>query len=192
MTKVWAVLAGLMALSGCWKEAPKQANLSMTSYSYSPVLVTDAEVEGLRIPIGTSVVTGNAEDASIPRDLGIYSLSWSAGHKDTVTVSVEWVELLTDRAWQASLEISPDDLFRNMRNAASITLIFGANGRFIAGTEPSDVGEGKDIAQVCGTRTPEKDRDVSAEANAHAQLTEALRFEYPPVPDQPPCPEPSQ
>lgn len=191
MTKVWAALMAMLALTGCWKETPTQANLSMTSYSYSPVLVTEAKVEGLKIPFNTKVVTGEAENANIPRNLGTYTLSWSAGNKDTVAVSAKWVELLTDRAWEASLEVSPDDLLRNSLNTASITLIFGPNGQFVAGTDPSGAGSGKDLASECGTRTPTQDRDISAEVDAHALLAEALRFDYPPVPDQTTCPEPA-
>ncbi|WP_114962888.1 hypothetical protein [Tritonibacter mobilis] len=191
MTKVWAALMAMLALTGCWKETPTQANLSMTSYSYSPVLVTEAKVEGLKIPFNTKVVTGEAENANIPRNLGTYTLSWSAGNKDAVAVSAKWVELLTDRAWEASLEVSPDDLLRNSLNTASITLIFGPNGQFVAGTDPSDTGSGKDLASECGTRTPTQDRDISAEVDAHALLAEALRFDHPPVPDQTTCPEPA-
>jgi len=186
------LLLGMLALGGCWQEAPTQAGQSMTSYSFSPVLVTDSNVEGLRRLLRPRVVFGHAEDTSEPRNISVEYLYWSAGHKDTVTVTAEWVELLTDRAWQASLEISPDDLFRNSRNAASITLVFGPNGLLVAGTDSSDPDPGKDLAHVCGTRVPAQDRDISAEVNEHALLKTALTLQFPPVPDQTTCPEPQE
>jgi len=186
------LLLGMLALGGCWQKAPTQAVFSMTSYSFSPVLVTETNVEGLNIPPRPRVVSGQAEDTSEPRDLGVTLVYWSAGHKDTVAVTAEWVELLTDRAWQASLEVSPEDLLRDSRNAASITLVFGPNGLLVAGTDSSDPGPGKDLAHVCGTRVPAQDRDISVEVNKHAKLASTLSFDFPPVPDQTTCPEPQE
>lgn len=164
----------------------------MSSLRASPVLVTSAEVEGVMVlPIADVVVAADAEDPEVPRNLGTYLMGWSAGGQDSITLRARWVELLTDRAWEASATISPRDLELNGNDTAELTLIFGPHGQMVVASDPlPQDGPRRDVAQVCGQRIPAADRDVSAEANSIARLASTLAFDYPPLPAETICPEP--
>jgi hypothetical protein len=191
-----AVRAALVAtaLGGCWAEGPTTLGFAMSSFSWSPVLVTEAKVEGIApLPIKALVVAASAEDLSVPRDLGTYSMDWAAGANDSVTVHATWVELLTDRAWEAAVDISPRDLTQRHAGTASLTLVFGPHGEMIVASDPlPDEGPRRDLVQVCGQRKPSADRDIAAEADAIAQLASTLALTFPPVPTDTRCPEPRE
>ena len=187
-------LALTLTLAGCWSKPPRILQFSMSSFSYSPVLVLGAEVDGVSdLPIFETVVAAAAEDLDVPRDLGIYSMDWSAGGRDTVTVRAQWVELRTDTAWQAEAVIAPQDLERYQEWSAELTVVFGPHGQMIVASDPMpDQGPRRDLVQVCGQRLPEADRDVSAGIDAIGGLARALARDYAPVPASTPCPEPQE
>lgn len=192
MIRPVAAVLLVLALGGCWEKAPTTLNLSLSTFSYSPVLMTAVEVEGMA-PLDTVVVASRAEDPDLPRSLGLYSMNWSAGGKNRVTVRARWVELLTDKAWEAAIDIAPRDLTRPREGTAILTLVFGPHGQLLVASDPISPAEPRrDLAQVCGTRAPSADRDISAEVDAIAQLASTLALDFPPVPDATPCPEPTE
>ncbi|WP_066710000.1 hypothetical protein [Celeribacter ethanolicus] len=191
MTMRFLALAGTLLLSGCIPSGPKRVDLSMTSFSYSPVLITQADIADVyREPIPT--VRFGMADIEAPRSTETMSLTRPLSGTDEFQITAQWVELLTNRAWQASVTVDPRELTTIRDDRVDLILIFGANGHLVIGSDDDSKHINKDVAETCGLRVPEADRDVAAEANAHAKLASALAFEYPPVPTDAPCPEPAQ
>jgi len=183
------VLTVALFLSGCISSGPKRVVLSMSSFSYSPVLVTEARVADIYFRSVPSVTLGMA-DVGLPRSSGHMYLSRPLSGAEDFQISVRWVEMLTNRAWRASITVNPKDLTVKRDDLVSLILIFGANGYFVVGSDNGGEHITKDVAQTCGERVPEEDRDVAAEVNKHAKLASALALDYAPVPDQTICPEP--
>jgi hypothetical protein len=183
------VLTVALFLSGCISSGPKRVALSMSSFSYSPVLATEVQVADIYFQNRPSVTLGMA-DVGLPRSTGHMYLSRPLSGAEDFQISVHWVEMLTNRAWRASVLVDPKELTVEYDNVVSLILIFGANGYFAVGSDDASEYMTKDVVQTCGERVPEEDRDVAAEVNKHAKLASALALDYAPVPDQTICPEP--
>jgi len=184
-------LTGALLLNDCMPSGPKRVDLSMSSFSYSPVLVTEAQVADIYYHNNPLVTLGMAE-VGLPRSTGHMMLARPLSGSKDFEISVRWVEMLTNRAWRASVTVDPKDLTAEHDDWVSIILIFGANGHFVVGSDYGTEHITKDVVQVCGERDPEADRDVAAEVNKHAKLASALALDYAPVPDQTTCPAPVQ
>lgn len=185
-----AMFGVMVAVAGCQTEAPQEMAFSLTSYQSSPALVAAVLVgERSAIPLPT-VVFGMADTGEV-RSTSTERLRWD-GASGSVQVKAQWIEMLTNRAYEAQTTVKVADLFHSQPDVVDLTLIIGPNGLMLIGSDPLPTeGPPRDVARVCGTRVPAQDRAIAAEANDHAKLTEALALTYPPVPPDSECPEPA-
>jgi len=154
-----AVIGGLLT----YRQLAQQhlyLSLSFGAYRASPVVLTDFAIEQDLGPIPPTAVSGDA-DGEMPRTAGGAAISApiDVGRDGKWLVSARWVELPTDKAWTAQVEVPVDALIISY-SAYTLTVIFGPNGELLigsdkAGNQPSDR---VDIVRVCGTRTPSADR----------------------------------
>ncbi|WP_415919331.1 hypothetical protein [Tateyamaria sp. SN6-1] len=185
-------IAAVLMLSACFDSAPEQLSLSYGAHAPSPVMVLSFTVNAAPEPATPLVVFG-AADSGYPRTSGTRTGGSWPGDGGTASISATWVELLTDRAYSATLDVPTADLPRSASDAAQVAAIFGPNGLLVlAGDSVETMPEYINIAQACGTRAPAQDQDFAAAPLAHARLTEALAVAHPPVPATTTCPEPAQ
>jgi len=135
-------------------------DLSFGALSASPVVLTDFAIEQELAPIPPTAVGGDVDD-EMPRTGGGAALSapFDVGHDGKWLVSARWVELPTDKAWTAQVEV-PVDALTISYSAYMLMVIFGPNGELLigsdkAGNQPSDR---VDVVRICGNRTPSADR----------------------------------
>lgn len=186
-----AILVAALALASCVDE-PRNLRLGFNSYWASPVVLTEVLLNGQPVGFMPEVVAGRADNGEPRFPGGIYSIDYPPGNGE-VRVKASWVELLTRRAYAAEVSAPLDAFRRDEPDSIYIVPIFGPNGLLILMSDPHARSETdfdtNDVAQVCGTRTPEADTDFAARRNDYAGLEEALASDYPPV-GAPVCPDP--
>lgn len=163
-----AALALLVALLGIGAlatgfpaaQTASQLALSFNSYQASPVVLTDFSIEQDLAPVPPTLIAG-AADHEMPRLMGGAAISAPLDlHGDGIwLVSARWVELSTDKAWTARIEV-PIQALDVAYDATTLLVVFGPNGEMLIGSDkigdqPSDR---VDVARVCGVRTPGADR----------------------------------
>ena len=187
---VLAVLALVALVPGCRDGSAAGLGVAETTYRATPVVIetfTVGDVDTIRgLP---RVVAGGADTTRGRRGGG--PSTYGVAVRDPLELEVAWVELLTDRAYAASLELDPADLPRGPTGAPSLVVVIGPNGLLLVADDAGGVQ--RDAAAVCAPRAPERDtawrrRDPLSLPG----LTEALADDYPPVRPDPRCPEPGR
>ncbi len=183
-----------LALAAC-KEGrdPERLDLNFGSFEASPAILLDFRINGKTLGHFPTVESSRA-DTETPRGNGGASLSYPPGDPPgRITITAEWVELFTHKAWRAEFDLRTADFtWHEVLDQIRVTPVFGPNGLIIIASDPipksADVVT-KDIARLCGTRAPEADFDFARRPDQIAQLPELLEFDFPPVTD-PECPYP--
>lgn len=191
--KAWlAASVAAFALLACQGNAgdPRSLLLEYGTYAASPVVLLDVQINGQPVPMSPVIFT--LADQETPRASYSHLLSFPpAPAPGTVTVSVTWVELLTDQAWQAEVT-APLAAFDRDTTIDQIRMapVFGPNGLMILISDPVPTSATNipqvDVARVCGTRQPAADFDYTADPG-ELGLTELLQFDFPAV-TSPECP----
>ncbi|SFR34042.1 hypothetical protein [Litoreibacter janthinus] len=187
-----AVLFAAATLAGCKTSQGSDAlALSFSAYKTTPVMVTHFSIEKPLAPT-PPFIPGGIADEGPPRFAGVSSgdAPVDRGADGVWQVSARWVELTTDRAWEASVDVPVDEVNIDL-GAYSLTVIMGPNGLLLigsdlAGTQKSDM---KDIARSCGARVPEDDKAWRLETEAHTGLKTIMSAPRGPV-TNPECPTP--
>lgn len=186
-----AVPLAALALASCVDE-PRNMTLGFNSYWASPVVLTEVLLNGQPVGFMPEVVAGAADNGEPRFPGGTYAVDYPTGG-GKVQVEARWVELLTDRAYAAEVSAPVGEFRRDEPDTIYIVPIFGPNGLLILMSDPYPRSatdfDTKDVAQVCGARTPEADTDFAARRNEFAGLEDALASDYPPV-TAPVCPDP--
>lgn len=193
MTKALLITLTLM---GAWPAHadPDEMLLGFGSYASTPVIITGFRLND-RQPIHFPMLENSEVDQLRPRvGSGRYALAYPKGADDQrLRIKAEWVELLSNRAWQAELDVEIARLDRARPDQVALMPVFGPNGEFLITSDPVPDPAGKvilnDVLRTCGSRNPAKDHDYRAAPSAIAGLAEALSFTYPPASD-PACPAP--
>ncbi len=185
-------LITLFALSGCGLGGPDGMSLAFSTTSGNPVVVTAFRVNGQDVLLQPTETYGTA-DVSRPRiGAGQMSLGYPKGNDaKTMQIDATWVELLTQKAWQAQVDVPLDQLQQIPSNRVEYMPVFGASGHLLITSDPlptADSAPINDVASACGTRRAEADTDFAENPGALPGLAEALAFAYP-APAPSPCPE---
>ena len=186
-------VAALLGLGGQAASAADYLALSFGAYRSSPVLLTHFSVETALAPTPEMVVSGAAEGA-IPRTAGssAVNLPRDAGRDGKWTVSAQWIELQTNRAYRADLTV-PIAALTEVYSAYELNVIFGPNGLMILGSDW--VGNRKadrvDLVAGCGVRVPGSDRNWGQETGKFTQLPH-VRRNMSAVPSRTVCPAPGR
>ena len=186
-------VAALLGLGGQAASAADYLALSFGAYRSSPVLLTHFAIERALAPTPEMVVSGAAE-REMPRTAGssAVSLPRDAGRDGKWTVSAQWIELQTNRAYRADLTV-PITSLTEVYSAYELNVVFGPNGLMILGSDkvgnrPSDR---VDLVAGCGDRVPAADRAWGQETGRFTQLPQ-VRGHMLPVPARTVCPAPSR
>ncbi len=194
MKRMYIVMSGALALTVIggiltYRQLAQQIyslDLSFGAYSASPVVLTDFAIEQDLGPIPPTAVSGVADD-EMPRVAGGAALSapLDVGRDGKWLVSARWVELPTDKAWTAQVEV-PVDALTISYSAYMLMVLFGPNGELLigsdkAGNQPSDR---VDVVRVCGTRTPSADRAWQQDTGFLPEVA-IIMEEFTPEPDKP-------
>ena len=160
-------------------------DLAFGSYESSPAVVTHLSFEQPLHPIPATVASSAAD---VPGTLGgrtsgasVLSPPSDQDRDGAWTIRVQWVELVTSEAYQATAVV-PVERVTILGNAARIGILIGPDGELlIASDEATPEPSGyHDMARVCGMRVPEADEDLRRD--------EELRFRLAPILDPPPPP----
>lgn len=177
-------LLAVMGLAGggslaLWLSTPphRAVSLGFQAYRTAPAVVTQFAIEQPLTPIQPLIASGSA-DINIPRDSAggsVLSLPNDVGGDGTWTISVEWVELPTDKAWTASATIAIEDLVRDT-STYHLLVILGPNGELLIGSDEArpDRSAQNDLARVCGTRVPAADKAWRLETGQFPELPRLL------------------
>ena len=189
-----AITALALLAAGCGSAgAAEYLALSFGAYRSAPVLVTHFAIEKPLAPTPEMVVSGAAENA-VPRTSGssAISLPRDAGGDGKWTVSAQWIELQSGRAYRADLPV-PISALSEVSRAAELNVIFGPNGLMILGSDR--VGNRKadrvDLVAGCGDRVPGSDRNWGQETGKFTQLPH-VRRNMSAVPSRTVCPAPGR
>lgn len=183
----WVLLTCLPLLSaGCrTAEANDMMTLTFSVYESTPVVLTHFSMEQPLGPIMEKIVS-HSVDVGEARSGGgaVISAPLDVDGDGFWHLSALWVELPTDRAWQAEVDIPYRDLTVS-REAYRVNVIFGPNGQLLIGSDrignkPSDQ---VDIVQVCGSRAPQADRAWRKELNRFPELPIIMKDNPPVSPD---------
>ena len=186
-------VAVLLGLGGQAASAADYLALSFGAYRSSPVLLTHFSVETALAPTPEMVVSGAAEGA-MPRTAGssAVNLPRDAGRDGLWTVSAQWIELQTNRAYRADLTV-PIAALTEVYSAYELNVVFGPNGLMILGSDR--VGNRKadrvDLVAGCGDRVPGSDRNWGQETGKFTQLPH-VRRNMSAVPSRTVCPAPGR
>lgn len=189
-----AITALALLASGCGSAgAAEYLALSFGAYRSAPVLVTHFAIEKPLAPTPEMVVSGAAENA-VPRTSGssAISLPRDAGGDGKWTVSAQWIELQSGRAYRADLPV-PISALSEVSRAAELNVIFGPNGLMIIGSDkPGNQPSARvDLVAGCGDRAPRSDRAWGKETGRFPQLPQ-IRQHMRPVPAKTICPAPAR
>lgn len=185
MMRALGILFATLLLSACRLGGdPSGVVVSFSTYASTPVVVTEFSLNGTNLGLLPIVAVGLA-DQDHPRlaGTGEMSVGYPKGGS-TLRLEAEWVELLTDRAWRAQVDVAVDTLETIPTDRVRLMPIFGPNGLMIVASDPvptsqSDTRE-NDVARICGTRHETGDTDFAAKPREYPGLFEALERSYPP------------
>ena len=176
-------LAALLLVPGCLPgQEPPSYGLSLGSDAASPVVVTALAVNGQPLRLVPQLIDARS-DKEMPRGQGLISIAYPPGDGQNLRLDVEWVELLTRRAYAASAEVPLADLERRETGSVYFAPVFGTGGLMRITSDPVPGSDGaqpfRDLLAVCGTRDPASDRDYAADPGALPGLDVILTYPRP-------------
>ena len=174
------------AVSGCRADQTISLSSGVSALSQNPVYVTELLLDDKGFVLIPTVSHGGAD--SFPRTSATTGLSIAL--PDKFTVKATWVEIISGRAYEAQAVVNFVDLAIES-GMTNIVVVLMPGGRMIIGSDPvprSGKIMTRDIADVCGTRRPDLDRDMKTEIDAIAGVKEAYQFATNPI-TAPPCSE---
>jgi hypothetical protein len=175
-----AVIAGLGAtqFNRLQAEAGDYLDLSFSSYWASPVVLVQFAIEQDLAPTEPLLVQGQ-DDVSLPRGSGGLALNLppDVGNDGMWQISAEWVELGTDKAWRAQVDLPLDAITVN-NGGHRVQLIFGPNGELLIGSDTIGTAQSDkiDLARVCGLRVPAADRAWRDAVDQFPELPDLLAY----------------
>lgn len=177
-------LFALALLAGCKSSTDASAlSLMFSTYWSTPVVLTHFSIE---MPLGPvpEFIPGGRADRGPPRNAGssVGGVPLDAGDDGLWRVSARWVELTTDHAWEAEVDVPIEELNLNFSHYA-LNVIMGPNGLLLIGSDKA--GEGlsgiKDVARICGHRVPSDDKAWRLTAGELPGLSIIMKNDRPPV-----------
>ena len=133
--------------------------LSFGAYSSTPVVITHFGLETPAVEMQSPELASGDSDQYWPRTQGANAISTppDAGNDGLWTLEMQWVELPTDRAWRAAIEIPYKKL--KQPDSTVLQIITGPNGLLLIGSDLAvgDQSGKRDIMRVCGKRMPSAD-----------------------------------
>ena len=187
-------LLALAVLAGCKADDdPSALSLMFSSYHSTPVVLTHFSIEMPLAPTPIFIPGGRA-DQGPPRSAGsaVGSIPLDDGDDGLWRVAARWVELTTDRAWEAHVDVPIDELNTNFTHYA-LNVIMGPNGLFLIGSDKAgiELSDLKDVVRTCGVRVPSEDKAWRLETGQLAGLSTIMGISRPAVTD-PECPTPQE
>lgn len=176
------ILFGLCGCDGNW---PSGVSLAFSSYSSTPVVVTEFSLNDASLGLLPQVVSGQADTNRPFEGAGRMDVSLPSNAKSKVVMKATWVEILTGRAWHGTLDFPIGNLQKVDLNRVEIMPVFGPNGLLLVTSDPTPESDKDqrtvDIAQICAIRDKASDTNYRAQPKALPQLFETLDRAYPPV-----------
>jgi len=189
-----SAFAAMVLLLGCHSAmAADSLTLTFGSYQSSPVVLTHFAIE---MPLAETqrLIVVSAAEREMPRTYSANALSLprDVDHDGHWTVAAQWVELQTDRAWRATVNV-PIRALTEWHGSAQLNVIFGPNGLFLIGSDKigNRHSDRVDVAYVCGKRVPGADRSWRTETGYFPDLPDVLDYARP-VPARTHCPMPAR
>lgn len=191
MKRILLACLSLLPMGCRSADANGMMTLTFSVYESTPVVLTDFSMEQPLAPIMEQIVS-HSVDVGQARGVGGAGISapLDVDGDGLWRLSARWVELPTDRAWQATVDIPFKELTVSY-DAYRVNVIFGPNGQLLIGSDkignkPSDQ---VDIVQVCGKRVPQADRAWRKEPGRFPELPIIMK-DNPPVSPDTACPAP--
>ena len=176
-----------MALGGCRANEIRSLSFGIGTMTDSPVYITELLLDNREFIYTPSVESSGV--GSFPRTPG-GTFFHSIVLPDSFTIKVTWLEIMSERAYEAQATVNASDLAVES-GIGRLEVLFLPGGRMVIGSDPvprSGKIVTRDIAEACGKRRPDLDRDIKGEVDSIAKLKEALQFATNPI-DEPPCGE---
>ncbi|WP_179379254.1 hypothetical protein [Jannaschia marina] len=152
-----------------------------------PVYLLELVADDARYPLTPNVQQGGVDAfPRMSRPVWVQRKTQDAQFE----VRAVWIEILSGRAYEARITVDATELAVDQLGADVVALLM-PGGRMVIGSDPVPKSREvvtRDIAETCGTRRPDLDRDITGEVNAIANLREALAFATDPI-EVPPCGE---
>ena len=177
------------AVSGCRANDIDSLSSGIGAISDNPVYVTELLLDGDGFVLVPKVSYGGAD--SFPRTRHTTSLS-PVSLPDSFTIKGVWLEIISGRAYEAQATVNASDIAVEY-GSGYLVILFLPGGRMVIGSDPvprSGKIVTRDIAEACGKRRPDLDRDMKTEVDAIAGVKEAYQFATNPI-TAPPCREES-
>lgn len=179
--------------SGCLGGASADTMaLMFSSYWSSPVVVTHFAMEGPLGEIHPEIASGRADgDGARSGGAALLGPPADVGRDGLWHLSAQWVELPTDKAWRAEVDIPIKDL-TIVRGSYELNVIFGPNGLLLIGSDKSGSTPDfhVDIVRTCGQRVPAADTAWRLRTGYFTGLPIIMK-DLPPV-TAPECPFPAR
>ena len=163
--------AGAQAMGMFGPSRPTDVKFNDASHPATPVMVDGLTVNGVsmgRFPVLASTRWMNPRGGTAT----LTRMPWDGEDDLFVDVEARWTEIATGRAFRAEVSVpwealSVEDL---VAPTARLTFVYGRNGEFWLYTaNPDDEGtgqiNGRQVARVCGTRTPNRDQNYGLRVN---------------------------
>lgn len=169
-----------LALGGC-NSTPSSLSFSVGAQRSWPVDPQAINVNGTQLADVLRATGAGWDDGA---GAGSILTDWPKGESDTLRVTAAWVELLTGRAWEATVEVNADALATSDSPVPLVALI-GRNGQMrLTQATPATLG------QTCGIRMPALDQDLRARASGDQRLSVPLNNAAGLPPPPTPCADP--
>ena len=166
-----AMTGGAYAMGFLGQSRPTELTFNDASHQSTPIMV-----DGLRINGKTMGAFPTLAAAQWMNPRGgattLTSMPWEDADDQIVDVQTEWTEIETGRAYSAEISVPWGDLqvTEVVGLTAFMTLVYGRNGEFILFTagdpDPKTAQHnGREVARVCGQRTPGRDQNYGLRVN---------------------------
>ncbi|WP_411840227.1 hypothetical protein [Paracoccus sp. ME4] len=169
MRRACALIAVMLA-SGCLANEPQSYGLSFGSDAASPVVVTSVAVNGEPVGMMPQLIDALSDQVMPRANSGSMIMPYPPGDGRTLGLDVQWVELLTRRAYRASASVPVAALESDGAGSVDIAPVFGTGGLMRVTSDPVPGPDGaqpiRDLLLVCGTREPTLDADFAADPGA--------------------------
>ena len=166
MEKAINLLATCTLLSACTiTHDLLYLGLGFNSYENTPVILTHYAMEKPLAETPPMLIAGAADQSMSERNGGgagnsVLTPPKDVGRDGQWQVSAQWVELMTNRAYRATLTVPIKDI--NIEHGGYVfTPIFGPNGLMMIGSDKVGLDESyrRNIAAVCGERVQSADAE---------------------------------